>query len=125
MLTINSLRNFYYVPDVTDMRCGYHRLMQIVKHKFHRDPYSGDVFLFMSKDRTKVKIVHFEKHAYYLHEKKFANGYKFMKIIYADDDKERLNPIYQISWKQVVAFLEMPVVNTMRIQSKSDNQNDV
>ena len=57
MLTINSLRNFYYVPSVTDMRCGYHRLMQIVKHQFHRDPYSGDVFLFMSKDRTKVKIV--------------------------------------------------------------------
>ena len=50
MLTFNGLRNFYYVPDITDMRCGYHRLMQIVKHKFHRDPYSGDVFLFMSKD---------------------------------------------------------------------------
>jgi hypothetical protein len=48
-----------------------------------------------------------------------------MKIIYADDDKERLNPIYQISWKQVVAFLEMPVVNTMRIQSKPDSPNDI
>ena len=22
MLTINGLRNFYYVPDVMDMRCG-------------------------------------------------------------------------------------------------------
>jgi hypothetical protein len=38
MLTVNGLHNFYYVPGVTDMRCGYHRLMQIVKHKFHRDP---------------------------------------------------------------------------------------
>ena len=30
MLTINSLRNFYYVPDVTDMRCGYHRLIPTI-----------------------------------------------------------------------------------------------
>lgn len=55
MLTFNGLRNFYYVPDVTDMRCGYHRLMQIVKHKFHRDPYSGDVFLFMSKTAVRSR----------------------------------------------------------------------
>lgn len=123
MLTLNGLRNSYYVPDVTDMRCGYHRLMQIVKHKFHRDPYSGDVFLFMSKDRRKVKMIHFEDHAYYLHEKKFAKGYKFMKITYADDDVEHVNPIYQITWKQVVAFLEMPVVNAMRIASNAGSSN--
>ena len=116
MLTINGLRNFYFVPGVTDMRCGYHRLMQIVKHKFHRDPYRGDVFMFMSKDRTKVKMIHFEKHAYYLHEKKFAKGYKFMKVTYVPDDSGELKPIYQISWKQVIAILEMPVVNTIRIQ---------
>jgi len=88
MLTVNGLHNFYYVPGVTDMRCGYHRLMQIVKHKFHRDPYSGDVFLFMSRDRRKVKMIHFEKHACYLHEKKFAKGYRFMKITYAEEDTE-------------------------------------
>lgn len=119
MLTINGLRNFYYVPDVTDMRCGYHRLMQIVKHKFHRDPYSGDVFLFMSKDRRKVKMIHFEKHAYYLHEKVFSNGYKFMKITYAEDDTEYSRPIYQVSWKQLVAFLEMPVVESMKISASN------
>ena len=123
MLTINGLRNFYYVPDVTDMRCGYHRLMQIVKHKFHRDPYSGDVFLFMSKDRRKVKMIHFEKHAYYLHEKIYANGYKFMKISYAEDDLEHKHPIFQISWKQVVAFLEMPVVESMKITASNNAGN--
>ena len=119
MLTINGLRNIYYVPEGTDMRCGYHRLMQIVKHKFHRDPYSGDVFLFMSKDRRKVKMIHFEKHAYYLHEKVFSNGYKFMKITYAEDDTEYSRPIYQVSWKQLVALLEMPFVESMKISASN------
>ena len=125
MLTFNGLRNFYYVPDVTDMRCGYHRLMQIVKHKFHRDPYSGDVFLFMSRDRRKVKMIHFEKHACYLHEKKFTRGYRFMKITYAEEDTEYRNPIYQISWKEVVAFLEMPVVGTLRIHAPNNNHDSI
>ena len=47
-LTITGLKNFYYIPGVTDMRCGYFRLLEIVKNKFHRDPYNGDVFIFIS-----------------------------------------------------------------------------
>lgn len=48
MLTISGLKNFYYIPGVTDMRCGYSRLLQIVKQMTHHDPYNGDVFVFMS-----------------------------------------------------------------------------
>ena len=57
MLTISGLKNFYYIPGVTDMRCGYSRLLQIVKQMTHHDPYNGDVFVFMSKNRRKVKMV--------------------------------------------------------------------
>ena len=57
MLTISGLKRFYYIPGVTDMRCGYSRLLQIVKQMTHHDPYNGDVFVFMSKDRRKVKMV--------------------------------------------------------------------
>ena len=35
MLTISGLKKFYFVPDVNDMRCGAHRLLEIVKHKHH------------------------------------------------------------------------------------------
>lgn len=85
MLTISGLKNFYYIPGVTDMRCGYNRLLQIVKQMTHHDPFNGDVFVFMSKDRRKVKMVHFENHAYYIHEKVFTNGYRFMLLEYRDE----------------------------------------
>ena len=48
MLTISGLKRFYYIPGVTDMRCGYSRLLQIVKQMTHHDPYNGDVFVFLS-----------------------------------------------------------------------------
>ena len=113
MLTISGLKRFYYIPGVTDMRCGYSRLLQIVKQMTHHDPYNGDVFVFMSKDRRKVKMVHFESHAYYIHEKVFTNGYRFMLLEYRDENGLKS---YRMDWKDLVAVLESPVVKTLRLK---------
>ena len=59
MLTISGLKKFYFVPDINDMRCGAHRLLQIVKHKHHLQTDNGDVFIFMSKNQRTVKMVNF------------------------------------------------------------------
>ena len=113
MLTISGLKRFYYIPEVTDMRCGYSRLLQIVKQMTHHDPYNGDVFVFMSKDRRKVKMVHFENHAYYIHEKVFTNGYSFMLLEYRDENGLKS---YRMDWKDLVAVLESPVVKKLRLK---------
>ena len=113
MLTISGLKRFYYIPGVTDMRCGYSRLLQIVKQMTHHDPYNGDVFVFMSKDRRKVKMVHFENHAYYIHEKVFTNGYSFMLLEYRDENGMKS---YRMDWKDLVAVLESPVVKKLRLK---------
>ena len=113
MLTISGLKNFYYIPGVTDMRCGYNRLLQIVKQMTRHNPYNGDVFVFMSKDRRKVKMVHFENHAYYVHEKVYSGEYRFMLLEYRD---EKGNPSYRMDWKDLVAVLESPVVRKLRLR---------
>ncbi|MBQ8655852.1 MAG: IS66 family insertion sequence element accessory protein TnpB [Prevotella sp.] len=113
MLTISGLKRFYYIPGVTDMRCGYSRLLQIVKQMTHHDPYNGDVFVFMSKDRRKVKMVHFENHAYYIHEKVFTDGYSFMLLEYRDANGLKS---YRMDWKDLVAVLESPVVKKLRLK---------
>lgn len=113
MLTISGLKNFYYIPGVTDMRCGYNRLLQIVKQMTHHNPYNGDVFVFMSKDRRKVKMVHFENHAYYVHEKVYSGEYRFMLLEYHD---EKGTPSYRMDWKDLVAVLESPVVKKLRLR---------
>lgn len=113
MLTISGLKRFYYIPGMTDMRCGYNRLLQIVKQMTHHDPYNGDVFVFMSKDRRKVKMVHFENHAYYIHEKVFTDGYSFMLLEYCD---EKGMKSYRMDWKDLVAVLESPVVKKLRLK---------
>jgi IS66 Orf2 like protein. len=44
MLTVSGLKNFYYLPHFYDMRCGYARIMEVVRMSYHRNPYKGDVF---------------------------------------------------------------------------------
>ena len=75
MLSINGLHNFYYLPYLHDMRCKAPRIFEIIRAKYHRDPLNGDVYIFMSKDQRKVKMVHYENHAFYVHEKSFTKDY--------------------------------------------------
>lgn len=110
MLSINSLRNFYYLPELHDMRCKAQRISEIIRGRYHHDPMNGDVYMFMSKDHRKVRIVHYERNAYFLHEKSFVKGYKFMKIEYNEG-----HPVYRIDWKDLVTILETPVITRIKL----------
>ena len=112
MFGINGTMRLYYVSGIQDMRCGYYRLCEIVKSKLHRDPYNGDVYMFMSKDRRKVKLIRYENSAYYLYEKSFTNGLRFMRIE-ADNTTGTLS--YKLDWKSFVAILECPVRGNIRL----------
>ena len=98
MLTISGLKKFYFVPDIND-------------NKHHLQTNNGDVFIFMSKNQRTVKMVNFEKNAYYVHQKTFVNGYTFMKLKFVED-----KPVYSIDWKDLVAVLESPVIKQLTIK---------
>ena len=111
MLSINGLHNFYYLPHLHDMRCKAPRIFEIIRAKYHRDPLNGDVYIFMSKDQRKVKMVHYENHAFYVHEKSFTKDYKFVKIVLKDNVT-----IYKIEWKNLVSVLESPVIKSISLK---------
>ncbi|RGC86642.1 hypothetical protein DW640_02805 [Bacteroides sp. AM23-12] len=72
MLTITGLKNFYFLLGMNDMRCGYHRIMEIVKTRFGRKTNEGDVFFYMSKDHRKVRMVYYERNSFNFYTKTFA-----------------------------------------------------
>ena len=55
-------------------------------------------------------MIHYERHAYYLHEKSFTDGYRFMRIELQED-----TTVYRIDWKSLVAVLESPVIRSIRL----------
>ena len=93
------------------MRCGYARIMEVIKMSCHRDPYNGDVYFFMSKDNRTVRMVMYEKHAFHVHSCTFAAGFSVMKIKIEEDQR-----FYQVDWKEIVSILESPVVKEISLK---------
>ena len=46
MLSINGLHNFYYLPELHDMRCKAQRICEIIRGRYHRDPMNGEARLY-------------------------------------------------------------------------------
>ena len=53
MLRLSGLDNFYYLPMLHDMRYKGHRLSEIIRNTYHRDPLNGDIY-FLRYDRRRT-----------------------------------------------------------------------
>ncbi len=99
------------------MRLGQYRLCRVIEQLLHRNPYNGDVFIFMNKSRRVIKIIRYDNEAYILYVKSLDRDLKFMKItsdmpvISQNGDGVH----YQIKWKHLVLLLSCPVRNVIRI----------
>lgn len=68
MLALTGSLRYYFVDGVTDMRLGQYRLCRVIEQLLHRNPYNGDVFIFMNKSRRVIKIIRYDNEAYILYE---------------------------------------------------------
>jgi transposase len=62
----------YGVP--TDMRKGFDGLCALVSQRLERDPLNGDVYLFVSRDRIRAKVLHFDGMGLCIYAKRLERG---------------------------------------------------
>ena len=68
-----SHRYFFYRPP-TDMRNGIDGLCGLVKSATDRDPMSGDVFVFINRRRTLIKLLYWDRTGFSLFYKRLEAG---------------------------------------------------
>lgn len=110
-MTISGLKRFYFLPGFKDMRCKAQTISEIIRSRYNRNPLNGDVYVFMSRNCKRIRLIHYEKNAYYLHEKTFVNDCTFVKLKVENDKLA-----YHMDWKDLVAILESPVVKELRLK---------
>jgi len=75
ILDFNKVRIFIR-PGITDLRCQINGLSRIVKKDMKKEPFNnGDIFVFCNRDQNAIKILQWDKNGFWLHHKKFQNGY--------------------------------------------------
>jgi len=73
---LNSLdgRRIWLARAAVDMRKSFDTLAPLVKNQLGRDPYAGDVFMFIGKSRNRVKILLWDFSGFWLCAKRLEKG---------------------------------------------------
>lgn len=71
-LTKNS--RYYLCQRSVDMRNGINGLYKLVKTEMSLIPISGDVFIFVSKNRESVKLLRWDTDGFILYHKRLEKG---------------------------------------------------
>jgi transposase len=67
-------RRIFLAIEPMDMRRGIDRLASWVEGALRADPYAGDLFVFLSRDLRRVKVLAWESSGYWLCMKRLQAG---------------------------------------------------
>jgi len=74
MLTLSNALRYFLYRDSTDMRKGFDGLSGVVRQALNKDPLSGDVFIFLNKRRTQIKLLLWERDGFSVYHKRLERG---------------------------------------------------
>jgi len=100
MFGLNESQQYYLCPQGCDMRKGFDSLCGVVRSDMGRDPLSGEVFIFMNKSRTTIKLLHWERGGLVLYHKRLESG-RFSHPVF-----DRKTRSYSLRWTDLVLMVE-------------------
>lgn len=74
MISFSALRRIFVARAITDMRRGIDTLSSMVTAQLGQDPLSGDCFIFIGRDRRRLKALVWESGGYWLCLKRLEAG---------------------------------------------------
>lgn len=74
MFTLTSSHRYFLYDQATDMRKSFDGLSGIVQSQLARDPMSGEVYVFINKQRNRIKLLHWEQGGFVLYYKRLEKG---------------------------------------------------
>jgi transposase len=75
----------YAYAQPVDMRKGFDGLTALVTEGLHRDALSGDAFIFVSRDRVRAKVLHWDGTGLCIYAKRLESG-RFARLWRDDGD---------------------------------------
>lgn len=74
IVSFNNRYRYYIYVSACDMRKGYDGLCGMVRSEFKKDPLLGDVFIFLSRGRNKIKLLHWQGDGFCIFSKRLEKG---------------------------------------------------
>lgn len=74
MFSLSSSQSYHLYRPACDMRKGFDGLSGLVSNELGRQPAGGDVFVFVNRSRTHIKLLHWEAGGFVLYHKRLEQG---------------------------------------------------
>jgi transposase len=74
LLSLPSNIRIFVSRAATDMRKSFDGLSLIVQHKFGREAFSGDLFVFFNRQRDRVKLLQWDGNGFWVFAKRLESG---------------------------------------------------
>jgi len=102
MLSFDGGRRIFLARAATDMRKSFDTLAALVRSDLGEDPLCGDIFVFVSRNRQRVKILVWDASGFWLCAKRLEEGRFAVPQAALGEDRSRV----QLSPAEVRALLE-------------------
>lgn len=93
-----STARIWLCTEPADMRKSYDGLSALAKNQLRENPLSGQLFVFVNRRRTQMKVLYFDRSGYCIWSKRLEQG-QFVVRAHADGKK-------QLDWTQLKLLLE-------------------
>lgn len=98
MFSLSSTHRYWLYRGACDMRKSFDGLSGLVRDQLGRDPAGGDVFVFLNRRRTHIKLLHWESGGFVLYYKRLEQG-TFTPPVVSENQ-----PV--VRWPQLVLMIE-------------------
>lgn len=105
---------YYLSRTSTDMRKGFDALCGEVRRGMGRDPLSGEVFIFYNSNRTRLKLLHWERGGFVIYHKRFDRGILTLPRLNAERGG------YRVTWRELVLMVEGVELQRIRPRKRYD-----
>ena len=106
MIAFSSAQRYYYYREATDMRKSFDGLSGLIRTGLNRDPLSGEVFVFINRRRTHIKLLVWDRNGFVLFYKRLERG------------TFEIPESGQLSWHQLILMLEGISLKTVRYRRR-------
>lgn len=96
MFSLSEDMRYWLYSEPTDMRKSFFTLSGIVSNLMGLDPLSGDVFIFLNKSRTRIKLLRMEPGGLVIYSKMLDEG-KF--------SRPELSQTGEILWQDLILIV--------------------
>ncbi len=113
LLPESAIRAWLYAPPA-DMRKSFDGLSALVRQKLAEDPTSGQLFVFINRRRTQIKVLYFEPGGYCLWSKRLEAG----RFHFDDLGRDRR----ALSWTELKLMIEGIDLSSLRRFKRFDKR---